>query len=123
MNKVLAELFSVQAKKFSDLRILSLTTADGLTIHCEVRQGEEVESEKIAAVASSLISLSNAAARQMIGKPLESTTIETTGGNIFLCNTTFEEKKCVLCIVTGQKENIGHVRYFTQQIAQLISRK
>ena len=44
-------------------------------------------------------------------------------GHITRCNTTFEEKKCVLCIVTGEKENIGHARYFTQQIAQLISKQ
>ena len=123
MNEKLAALFAEQAEKFADLKVLSLTTADGFPIHCDVRQANKVEAEKVAAVSSSLISLSNAAARQMIGKPLESTTIETAGGNMFLCNTTFEEKKCVLCIVTGEKENIGHARYFTQQIAQLISKQ
>lgn len=123
MNKLLTELFAEQAANFSDLNILSLTTSDGFPIHCEVRQDHKVEAEKVAAVSSSLISLSNAAARQMVGYPLESTTIETTNGNMFLCNTTYEAKKCVLCIVTGQKENIGHARYFTQQIAQLISKQ
>jgi len=123
MNELLAELFSEQTEKFFDLKVFSLTTADGFPIHCEVRQDNEVETERIAAVSSSLISLSNAAARQMIGKPLESTTIETTDGNMFLCNTTFKEKKCVLCIVTGKKENIGHARYFTQRIAQIISKQ
>lgn len=119
----LTQFFEKVQSKFADLKILSLTTADGFPIYCHVNNRFHVEDEKVAAVSSSLISLSNAAAQQMMGQALQSTTIETGTSNMFLCNTHYNEKKCVLCIVTGAKENIGHARYFTQQIAQLISKQ
>ncbi|WP_154222638.1 roadblock/LC7 domain-containing protein [Marinicella rhabdoformis] len=119
----LTQFFEKVQSKFADLKILSLTTADGFSIYCHVNNRFHVEDEKVAAVSSSLISLSNAAAQQMMGHALESTTIETGTSNMFLCNTQYNDKKCVLCIVTGVKENIGHARYFTKQIAQLVSKQ
>ena len=119
----LATFFEKVKTKYADLKILSLTTADGFSVYCHVNSRLQVEDEKVAAVSSSLISLSNAAAQQMMGHALESTTIETGSSNMFLCNTQYNDKKCVLCIVTGAKENIGHARYFTQQIAKLISKQ
>ncbi len=119
----LTPFFEKVQSKFADLKIISLTTADGFPIYCHINSRLKVEDEKVAAVSSSLISLSNAAAQQMMGQSLESTTIETGGSNMFLCNAQLKDKKCVLCIVTGPKENIGHARYFTQQIAQLISKQ
>lgn len=123
MTKNFSPFFEKIKNKFTDLRIIALTTADGFPIYCDVEGRNPVEAEKVAAVSSSLISLSNAAAQQLIGDVLESTTIETHTGNMFICNTQVKDKKCVLCIVTGPRENIGHARYFTQQIAQLISKQ
>lgn len=123
MSNQFNAFFDKLKTKFIDLKIIALTTADGFPIYCDVQGKNQVESEKVSAVSSSLMSLSNAAAKQMVGHALESTTIETDNGNMFLCNTEVKEKKCVLCIVTGAKENIGHARYYTQQIAQLIAKQ
>ena len=52
----LDQLFEKVQAKFSDLKILSLTTADGFSIYCYVDRRLDVEDEKVAAVSSSLIS-------------------------------------------------------------------
>lgn len=109
------------ATKFTNLKLISLTTADGFPIYNDIRTHHEVDKESISAVSSSLISLSNAAAKQLIGSTLEAVTLETKEGNMFLCNTEYKGKKCVLCVATGIQNNIGHARYFTQQVAQQLT--
>ena len=117
MNPKINSFFKQTSIKFKDLLTIALTTTDGFPIYSDVKSGSQKEDEKVAAISSSLISLSNAAARQLLDTNLKSTTIETDKGNIFLSNTMYDNKKCVLCVITGTNENIGHARYFTQLIA------
>lgn len=125
MSKKIKTIFEKMEEKFSDLKILCLTTVDGFPVCTHVTGNAKIseEQEKISAVASSLAALSNAASRQLINSELVGTTIETHDGNMFLIHTEFDEKKCVLCVVTGNKQNIGHARYFTNQMAKFIKKQ
>ncbi len=110
-------LFQELEHKFTDLKMMSVTSADGLPIYTKVYTEYNVDKEKISALSSSLSALSKVAAKRLIGAPLVRTNIETDGGNMFLISTAYESKPCVLCLVTGPKQNLGHARYFANQLA------
>ena len=118
MDSQLKEIFKKTEHKFSDLKMIALTTADGFPICTEASL--TAEEEKVAALNSSLLALSHSAARQITGSHLISTNIETSKANMFLVKTTYQNQKAVLCTVTGLKQNIGHARYFTHQLAKII---
>jgi len=119
MDKHLTELFKRTEYQFSDLKMIALTTADGfpictrLSIHLD-----GIEEEKVAALSSSLLALSHSAARQITNSNLISTNIETSEANMFLVKTSYQRQKAVLCTVSGLKQNLGHARYFTHQLAK-----
>ncbi|WP_395375665.1 roadblock/LC7 domain-containing protein [Marinicella sp. W31] len=121
MDKALRDLFKKAEVKFSDLHMLALTTADGFPICTRMSvQLQAVEEEKVAAISSSLLALSHSAARQVTASNLISTNIETSQANMFLVKTSYQNQKAVLCTVTGLKQNFGHARYFTHQLAKVI---
>ncbi|MBQ0755146.1 MAG: roadblock/LC7 domain-containing protein [Gammaproteobacteria bacterium] len=118
LNKLLAQV----SQNFNDLKVVALSTIDGFSIYSSDNGANEQENEKIAAISSSLHSLSNAAAKQLAGNKLMTTTLETSDGFIFFFSTTYEERECVLCIATGASENVAKARYFSQKIADFIGK-
>ena len=124
MHDDLRDLFEKVEYKFSDLHMLALTTADGFPICTRMSQQlQKVEEDKVAAISSSLLALSHSAARQVTASRLISTNIETSEANMFLVKTSYQNQKAVLCTVTGLKQNLGHARYFTHQLAKVIEKQ
>lgn len=124
MSNEIKKLFEKLESKFSDLKMMALTTVDGFPLYSHVISGASVaEESKIAAVTSSLASLSDAAARQLIGSELQGTVIEMNSGYMILVNTKYDGKKCVLCVASGDRQNLGNVRYFTHKLAEYISKQ
>lgn len=119
----LKEVFHLMEKKIEDLKVVSLATADGFNIHTHFCRDQDFEDDKLAAVTSSLLALSNAASKQLIGSSLVSSTVETKDGDMLLVNTKYEGKDCVICFITGNKQNKGHTRYFGLKLAQLVSER
>jgi predicted regulator of Ras-like GTPase activity (Roadblock/LC7/MglB family) len=122
MKEELNQLLDQVSENFDDIKIVALSTIDGFPIYTSDRNANDQESEKIAAISSSLHSLSNAAANQLAGNRLMTTTLETSDGFIFFFSTTYEERECILCIATGASENMAKARYFSQKIADFIGK-
>ncbi|MDF1780587.1 MAG: roadblock/LC7 domain-containing protein [Alcanivoracaceae bacterium] len=122
MENELDQMLSQVSENFDDLKIVALSTIDGFPIYCSKGSSDPEKNEKIAAISSSLHSLSNAAANQLAGSKLMTTTLETGDGFIFFFSTTYQERECVLCIATGATENVAKARYFSQKIADFIGK-
>lgn len=116
----LKELFNLIESKIDDLLVVGLATADGFNIHTHFCSNKVFEDNKLAAVTSSLLALSNAASKQLIGSSLISSTVETKAGDMLLVNTKYENNDCVMCFITGPQQNKGHTRYFGLKLAQLV---
>lgn len=118
----LRKVFGQMNSKLPDIKVINLTTADGFAICSLYNENHDLEENKLSAAASSLAALSVAAAKQLIGSNFESTTIETKNGCMILVSTKYQEKKCVLCLVSGKVNTIGQVRYFAFKLAKYIEK-
>jgi len=106
--------------KLKSIKSLSLTTADGFTLFSETGDGFEVESDKLSAVTSSLTALSNAAAKQLMKSGFQSTCIETNKGLMYMIQTKYQGKTCILSLISGENPNLGQIRYFLNNLAKYL---
>ncbi|MCX7544841.1 roadblock/LC7 domain-containing protein [Marinicella gelatinilytica] len=118
---MLERIFKKTAEKIEYLKLINLSTADGFEILTHNLKAEQTASDKLAATVSSLASLSNVASNQLVGDNLVITNIETAKGQMLIVNTHYQAKPCVLCLLTGDKQNIGHARYYALKVAKHIS--
>jgi len=102
--------------------VINLSSVDGFTFYSYSSNKNSTEEDKLSAVSSSLISLSNAATRQLMNTTLVSTVIESTDGNMIILKTRYMGKDAVLCFISGSKLIIGKSRYFAIKLAESISK-
>ncbi len=122
MSYDLDQLFSDLNDTLKGLQLICLTTEDGFAIR-SLQKKRTFEDNKVAAITSSLSALSNAAAQHLTGTVLNSTCIETNQGNLYLFNTLYQNKKSVLCVVTGQEQNMEYAKYHISKLAAQIMKQ
>ncbi len=120
--KVIQEAFKLIQSKVSDIKLINLCTSDGFPVCWHNFETNNIEENQLSAATSSIVALSVAASKQMIGAKFSSTTIETEKGNMLLVKTHFGDKECILCFVSGNLHRIGEVRYFAIKLAKFINR-
>ncbi len=106
--------------KLQNIKALNLTTADGFTLFSEFSEGFNFEPNKLSAVTSSITALSQAAAKQIIKSGFKSTCIETESGVIFMVHTRYQNKNCILSLISGDDPNLGQIRYFLFNLAEYL---
>lgn len=120
MTVTFKQLYENIDTKLHNVKALNLTTADGFTLFSELCDGFEFEPNKLSAVTSSITALSQAAAKQIIKSNFQSTCIETDLGVIFMVQTTYQDKKCILSLISGRDPNLGQIRYFLLRMAKYL---
>ncbi len=97
--------------------LVNLCTSDGFSIHSLSRSNDGVEADKVAAIASTLCSISNASAEQISKGMFNIATVESANGAILFLRTQFLEVQSVLCVATSAKMSLGEARFHCQRLA------
>jgi predicted regulator of Ras-like GTPase activity (Roadblock/LC7/MglB family) len=116
----LGKLIDQAVKQARFVRAINLSSVDGFTHHSYTADGIQGD-DKLSAVSSSLISLSNAATSQLMNTQLISTVIESNDGNMVLLKTRYLNKDAVLCFIADSHLNVGQTRYFAHKLADAVA--
>ena len=106
--------------KLRKVRALNLTSVDGFTIYSCHSNDFNCEKDKLSAVTSSLTALSQAAAKQLINSQFNSTCIETNDGIMYMVQTNYKGKPCILSLVSGNNPNLGQIRFYLNKLAKFL---
>jgi predicted regulator of Ras-like GTPase activity (Roadblock/LC7/MglB family) len=103
-----------------EIQLISVCTSDGFDLHFSSRKKETLEADKIAAIASTLCSISNASAEQISNGRFNIATVESEKGNILFLRTQFLGFECVLCVEGSENMTLGALRFVSQRLAEKI---
>jgi len=104
-----------------DISLVSLSTTDGFSIKTFASKALNAEADKLAAMSSTISSLSDAAAKQVLTNQFDITIVETGSGNMLFVRTNYLEHPCVLTIAARGAMSLATARYKTKKLAQSIS--
>ena len=114
----LAQLFDNCAERDAAIEVISLSTADGFSVHNFIKSKHEFEVDTMAAAASTLHSVSKAVAHQILSKEFKSTFIEANQGNVCFVAVSLGSKDYVLAMSADQSMNIASLRLFINGLAE-----
>ena len=120
LSDTLSQLFEKSAEKEGAVEVISLSTADGFPVQNFMRGQHSFEPDTMAAAASTLFSVSNAVANQILSKDYKSTFIEADQGNVFFICLKMANKDFVLAVCASAAMNIASLRLFTNRLATAI---
>lgn len=103
-----------------NIGLINLCTSDGFSIHSLSRSDYAVEADKVAAIASTLCSISDVSAEQISKGGFNIATVESINGAILFLKTQFLDLQSVLCVATSGKMSLGEARYYCQRMANEI---
>jgi len=101
--------------------LVSLCTTDGFPISCFSIKELSNQSDKFAAMSSTLSALSDSSAAQMKQGKCDITIVEATSGNMLFVKTDYIGKPCVLTVVAQDKMALAEARYKTKKLIGEIS--
>lgn len=104
-----------------EISLVSLCTTDGFPISCIANSELSNQSDKLAAMSSTITALSDSSTSQMKQGKCEITIVEATAGNILLVKTDYIGKPCVLTLVAQNKMTLAEARYKTKKLSGAIS--
>lgn len=119
-NNRLSNLVKETVHSAKYIKAVNLSTEDGFTLFSCAVNGYSVEKDKLSAVSSSLLSLSNAATNQLMQSQLSNTVIEANDGIMVTVKTKYKGKLAVLCVIAEMRLNVGKARYYSVKLAQEI---
>jgi len=79
------------------------------------------QTDKFAAMSSTLSALSDSSASQMKQGKCDITIVEATAGNMLFVKTDYIGKPCVLTVVAQNKMALAEARYKTKKLIGVIS--
>ena len=101
--------------------LVSLCTTDGFPISCFSSSELSNQTDKFAAMSSTLSALSDSSASQMKQGKCDITIVEATAGNMLFVKTDYIGKPCVLTVVAQNKMALAEARYKTKKLIGVIS--
>lgn len=113
-------------KKFSDyankgsVEVIALATADGFPIYTLNKVNSSFEEDSLSAAASTLHSVSNAVAQQILGKRFKVTFIEAEQGNVAFISIQLNGSDYVLVMSAKSDMNIASLRLLINRLANEI---
>jgi len=120
VKELLLNAFSAYMESKSEIQIIALATTDGFAIATQTRDAENCPEDKMAAAASTLYSVSNAVAKQVISSPFETTFVEAVDGNMAFVSLSHEGKDYVLMMSANSQMNIANLRMLIKRLAKEI---
>jgi len=103
------------------IEVISLATTDGFPVYSFNRSTARFEEDTLAAAASTLHSVSNAVAQQILGKRFKITFIEAQQGNVAFVSLNIDERDYVLVMSARESLNIASLRLLINRLANEIS--
>ncbi|MDO6804731.1 roadblock/LC7 domain-containing protein, partial [Wenyingzhuangia sp. 1_MG-2023] len=100
----------------SEIECLCLSTLDGFPVINILKNGISFEADTMAAASSTLYSVSNAVARQILSKPFQTAFIESDNGNIIFTSLPIQENDYILTASATDSMNIGQLRAIIKRI-------
>lgn len=102
------------------VEIIALATTDGFPVCSASRRDGSFAEDTLAAAASTLHSVSDAVARQILGKRFRVTFIESEEGNVAFVALSLEGREYVLVMSAGADLNIASLRLLISRLANEI---
>lgn len=106
--------------KTGAIKLISVCTSDGFDLFYASRKARQIEGDKIAAISSTLCSISSASAEKISSGKFKIATIESDIGNILFLRTEFAGLDCALCIEGSTNMSLGTLRFISQRLAKEI---
>lgn len=122
VKKELLEGIKELCNNNKDILLVSLATTDGFAIKSVALKELNAESDKLAAMSSTISSLSDSSAKQVLQDQFDITIVETKSGNLLFVRTTYLDLPCVLTIATRAGMQLATSRYKTINLAKAISK-
>jgi predicted regulator of Ras-like GTPase activity (Roadblock/LC7/MglB family) len=119
LSTLLESLFASYAENQS-LEVISLSTTDGFPVCNFSRVAGDFEAGSMAAASSTLYSVSDAVARQILSKSFKVTFIEAEQGNVAFVALELKDKDLVLAMSAKQSMNIASLRMLINRLAKEI---
>lgn len=112
-------LFSCYAENDA-IEVIALVTTDGFPVFSINQGAENFAEDTLSAAASALHSVSNAVARQILGKRFKITFIESEQGNVAFIALTLAGHDYVLVMSARHSLNIASLRLLINRLANEI---
>ncbi|MDO3386123.1 roadblock/LC7 domain-containing protein [Gilvimarinus sp. SDUM040013] len=112
----LQSLFSKYAQNDA-LEVISLATTDGFPVQTLTTMTRSLEEDSLSAAASTLHSVSNAVAQQILGKNFKVAFIEAEQGNVAFVDLDIDESNYVLVMSANESLNIASLRLLITRLA------
>lgn len=102
------------------IEVIALATSDGFPVVSMARNPDQCAEDKMAAAASTLHSVSNAVAKQVLSSQFQTTFVEALDGNMAFVSIEKGDKDFVLMMSAGNQVNIAKLRMLIQRLAKEI---
>jgi len=101
-------------EKSSEILLLNVSTEDGFTLShlSEV----DIEHDKVAAMTSSLSSMSKAACKMLGAEDYSISMLEADDLNLYFLKSTFKGDVCVISACAKNKLSLGQARFLLKQL-------
>ncbi|MDO3383959.1 roadblock/LC7 domain-containing protein [Gilvimarinus algae] len=122
-DKTLHKPIKALCEKYAEneaVEVISLSTTDGFPVYTLNRANHNIEEDSLSAAASTLHSVSNAVAQQILGKRFKVTFIEAQQGNVAFVDLELQGKNYVLVMSAQQSLNIASLRLLITRLANEI---
>lgn len=117
LEQELNVLFSSYMDIEAAIELIALSTTDGFPVCARARDMSNYESDKIAAAASTLYSVSNAVSKQILKSEFETAFVETSRGNMAFVSLSNSKGEYVLAVSANGTINIAKLRLRIKNLA------
>lgn len=108
------------AAPVNGLQLALLVTPDGFEIAC-VRQRGDLQSSRLSAMASSLMAMGRAVAREIQSPACKRLVFEAQGSTVIF-QSIDAPVPCILCLVLGSEAILGRALWAAGEVVQAMSR-
>ncbi len=106
-------LFEEYLERNQNILFISIATSDGFNVGCSKRTRELfAEADKLAAISSSLMAISNSSSKVICQLDCDSVTIESDGCNTLLSKLNDSGKEYVVMIAGNHSISLANLRFY-----------
>ena len=110
------ELFKAEFQSKHGLMLINLSTVDGFLIKQINQTGQGAEGDKIAAISSSICSMSQSASRELFGSDSGITNIESEDGKIIFQHVSLGQKEGVITLCCNKEVSLAEGRFAARRL-------
>lgn len=114
------ELFKAEFQSKYGLMLVNLSTVDGFLLKQVNQTGEGIEGDKIAAISSSICSMSQSASRELLGSASGITNIESDDGKIIFQHVNLGQKEGVITLCCNKDVSLAEGRFAARRLKEAI---